>query len=308
VINQTTAWMQQTLKTNETYEAQLSLIYPYREITQTLSVLALVGLILLTFHPIARFLKEKPKTCSQQAPIPRRKAYLTWFILNLILFFPLIAAGFTLGFPPLIFGSAIAWWLLLLALISIVIYRRLSSGYQKISVINLVRKSLPSKKILLTSVIMFLVLLFIVSCLQFFGIGLKIVAPIFQEFTSVRRVLVFFALLPFFLPYFFAQQLYLITNQFTQKGKQEYIKIIFISVSPFLTFLALNFLPKIILDFWIIPSFAGFLIEFLWLMVPIFMITIFCSLYFYKRTNNFALGTLFNTLLLAWIAATVFPF
>jgi hypothetical protein len=72
--------------------------------------------------------------------------------------------------------------------------------------------------------------------------------------------------------------------------------------------LALNFLPKIIFNYWILPSFAGFLIEFLWLMVPIFIITTFCNLYFYKRTSNFGLGAIFNTLLLAWIAATVFPY
>jgi dienelactone hydrolase len=307
-INQTTVWMQQTLKTNQTYKAQLSPIYQYREITQALSVLALVSLILLTFYPIARFLKEKPKTLFLQDPIPSWKKHLTWFIVNTILFFPLIALGLAIGFPPLIFGSSIAWWLLLLSFISIVVFRSLSSKYQKVSIVDLLRKNLPSKKILLIAIINFLALLLIVSCLQFFGISLKIVAPIFQDFASVRRVLVFFAFLPFFLPYFFVQQLYLLTNDFGQKGKREYIKLIIISVSPFLTFLALNFLPKFFLDFWIIPSFAGFLIEFLWLMVPIFMITTFCSLHFYKRTNNFALGTIFNTLLFAWIAATVFPF
>jgi dienelactone hydrolase len=307
-ITQTTAWMQQTLKTHQATEDPLSLIYQYREIAQALSLLALVGLILLTINPIAGFLKKKPKAYIQDTYMPHWKAYAAWVIVNLVLFFPLIAAGFAVGFPPLIFGSSVAWWLLLLALISVTIFKRLSSGYGRVSIVNLVRQNLPSKKILLIAVILFLGLVVIASYLQVLGISLKIVAPIFQEFTSLRRVLVFFALLPFFLPYFFAQQLYLITNDFSQKGKREYIKLIFITISPFLLFLAINFLPKIFFGFWIIPSFAGFLIEFLWLMIPIFMITTFCSLYLYKQTSNFALGTIFNALLFAWIAATVFPY
>jgi len=98
-IIQTTAWMQQTL--TDQNRSQLSLIYQYREIDQALSVLTLVGLILLTFYPIASLLKVKPKTCNQNANLPRWKAYLAWFIVNLSLFFPLIAVGFAIPFSPL---------------------------------------------------------------------------------------------------------------------------------------------------------------------------------------------------------------
>jgi len=88
----------------------------------------------------------------------------------------------------------------------------------------------------------------------------------------------------------------------------DYVKFVLISISPFILFLGVNFLPKVFFDFWVIPSFVGFLIEFLWLLIPIFMLATFCSLYFFRQTGNLALGTIFNTLLLAWIAATVFPF
>ncbi len=309
-INQTTEWMQQTLKTTQAYENQLSPIYQYREIAQSLSVITLVGLILLTFDLTVGLSKEKPKTYIQEFCIPRWKAYSIWFIVNLSLFFPLIAVGFLIGFPPLIFGSSIAWWLLLLALISLLIFKRISagSGIRKASTLMIIKQNLPTKKTLLIAITLFLILVAVTGFLQEVGISLKIVAPIFQEFASAERVLIFFAFLAFFVAYFFVQQLYLIPNHYLLKGKTENFKIIFVNLSPFLLFLALNFLPKILFGFWIISSFAGFLIEFLWLMVPIFTITTFCSLYFYKRTRNFAVGTIFNTLLLAWIAATVFPF
>jgi len=309
VIRQTVIWMQQTLKTNQDYESHFGLIYQYREIAQALSVLALMGVVLLAFYPIEKLLKEKPKTYNQVYKSHWR-IKLAWLIANVCLFFPLIAIGFVIGFPPLIFGSSIAWWLLLLALISLVILKKanLHSPYAKISITKIIREHFPTLRILLIAVILFMGLVALVSCFQFFGISLKIIAPIFQEFASMRRVLVFFAFLPFFLPFFFIQQLYLAPVDFSQKGKFEYIKIVFVGVSPFILFLGINFLPKIFFDIWVLPSFAGFLIEFLWLMVPIFMITTYCSIYFYKRTNSLALGTIFNALMLSWIAATVFPF
>jgi hypothetical protein len=49
-------------------------------------------------------------------------------------------------------------------------------------------------------------------------------------------------------------------------------------------------------------------VEFLWLMTPIFAITTFCSIYLYRRTGSLTAGAVFNTLMLAWIAAVVFPF
>jgi dienelactone hydrolase len=306
-IIQTTAWMQQTLA-DQTCKSQLCLIYQYREIAQALSVLTLVGLVLFAFYPIAALLKLKQKTCIQNTSPPRWKAYLAWFVVNLSLFFPLIAFGFVIPFPPLIFGSAIAWWLLLLAIISIFFYKRIDASNEKTSVVNLIKQNLPTKKTLLVAVALFLVAVAVTSCLQAIGLSLKIIAPIFQEFASLRRVLVFLEFLPFFYPYFVAQQLYLLPKDYCQKRKRDYLTIIFVTVSPFLLFLALNFLPKTLFDFWIIPSFAGFLIEFLWLMVPIFIITTFCSIYLYNRTKNFVLGTIFNMLILAWIAATVFPF
>ena len=309
-IQQTTVWMQQTLKTKQDYEIQFGLIYQYREIAQAVSVLALVGLILFAFYPVAALPKEKPKIQDQGVYGSHWKIRLVWFALNLILFFPLIAIGFVIGFPPLVFGSSIAWWLLLLALIGLAVFGmvHLRSIHRKVSIADTIRQNLPSARILVVGVILFLVLVAVTSCLQFLGLNLKIVAPIFQEFASIRRVLVFLAFLPFFLPFFFVQQLYLVSSDFLKSGKMDYVKAVLISVSPFILFLGVNFLPKVFFDFWVIPSFGGFLIEILWLLIPIFMLATFCSLYFFRQTGNLALGTIFNTLLLAWIAATVFPF
>jgi len=311
-INQTIVWMKETLKPNQAPKSQQALIYPYREISQAALLLSLLGLILLTYYPLAFLLKTKPKkTQILESPSKQKwKTYIVWFTLNLALFFPLVAAGLVIGFPPQVFGSSIAWWLLTLALTGFFILHKTSfnSNSTKVSIIQTIKQSLASKTDVLMGVLLFLILLAVVSTLQAFDISMKLVAPILQEFASLRRVLTFFAYLPFFLPYFIIQQLYLFSNNFSSEGKMEYAKIAFVNASPFLLLLGLNFLPKVLFNLWILPSFAGFLIEFLWLMTPIFTITTLCNLYFYRRTHSLTLGTIFNTLMLAWIAATVFPF
>jgi hypothetical protein len=231
--------------------------------------------------------------------------FLLWFILNIALFFPLIALGFVIGFPPLVFGSAVAWWLLLLALISAAVVKRVNSA---VSIVKLFKEHLPSRPQLLTAIVLFLILYAATALIGLVGVDLKIVAPILQEFASIRRLLVFFAFLPFYYPYFIMQQHYLMPPPQQQNGKIEYLKIIFAAVSPFLLLLALNFLPKVLFGFWLIPSLGGFLIEFLWLMAPIFALTTYALVYFYRKTGGYAFGAVFNTLLLAWISANVFPF
>jgi len=300
--------MQQSLK--GTNNNQLGLIYPYREIAQTTVLLALIGLTLVAYYPMASFLKieETANLYTDQSQKLKRKRYLVWFILNLSLFFPLIIAGIAIPFPPLVFGSSISWWLLVTAIISLLIWNKMGLS-QKIdakALIQAIKKELHQKKGILLGVALFLILFATVSIIQAFGINVKLVAPIFQQFTSIKRTLVFFAFLPFFLPYFAMQHLYLING--LSKEKIEYVKIILVNVSPFLLLLALNFLPKVLFDFWLIPSFAGFIVEFLWLMTPIFAITTFCGIYLYRRTGSLSAGAVFNTLVMAWIAAVTFPF
>ena len=306
-ISQSIIWMQQSLKS--TQSDQLGLIYLYREIAQTTSLLAIIGLTLLAYYPVVSFLKkdETVNLYAGDSQRLKRKRYLVWFILNLSLFFPLIIVGIAIPFPPLLFGSSIAWWLLVTAIISFLIFNKMGLS-QKIdkTVIDTNKKELHLKKGILLAVALFLVLFATVSLIQAFGINVKLLAPIFQQFASMRRALVFFAFLPFFLPYFAMQHLFMLKG--LSKAKIEYVKIILANVSPFLLLLALNFLPKVLFDLWLIPSFAGFIAEFLWVMTPIFAITTFCGIYLYRKTGSLTAGTIFNTMVLAWIAAVAFPF
>jgi hypothetical protein len=57
-----------------------------------------------------------------------------------------------------------------------------------------------------------------------------------------------------------------------------------------------------------LPGMVGFLMEFLWLFVPIFAISTACSWLFYRNTSSIGLDVIFNALIFAWVAAVVFPF
>jgi hypothetical protein len=166
------------------------------------------------------------------------------------------------------------------------------------------------------ALILFIILLSITTVLALgFDFNFRIVTPIFRDFSSVHRILMFFIFVPFFFPYFVSEGLYL--HEFTEetqitKGNRycvrNYLVTIFAKSFPFIFLLFLQYAPKITFDFWLLPSFIGFLLEFLWLLIPIFLIASSFSWWFYKRTGNIIYGALFNALLMSWIASTVFPF
>lgn len=79
-------------------------------------------------------------------------------------------------------------------------------------------------------------------------------------------------------------------------------------VAPFVAVICVHYVPIVLFSLWVFPSFVGFLVEFFWLIGPIFIITTICSWWFYKNTRSVWLGAVFNALMMAWVASTTFPF
>jgi hypothetical protein len=169
----------------------------------------------------------------------------------------------------------------------------------------------------LVAIVLFAILFVVASSLQtLFGLNLRIIAPLFQAIASVRRLGAFLAFLPFSLAYFAAEGLYL--YEFIDKTQQRQqgnwvdlrncVKTVLIKIAPFLAVICLQYLPKVFFNVWILQGTFGFLVEFLWLIIPIFIITTVSSWWFYKNTGGVGTGAVFNAILLAWIASVVFPF
>ncbi len=321
VVLETASWMENTLKTTDISKNSLSnqTIYLERDAALLIALVSLIIVILVAYFPVASIVNSKTKEAktaySVQAP-SNWKAYVVWAILNLILFFPMIAVGLVISFPPLVFGSSMARWALAAGLVGLILlYRNRPKFSQDRVQLREIFKAAFGKTEILTAFSLFL-LMFAVSFLvqAVFKVDLKMMAPLFQVISSLRRFLAFLAFIPFFLAYFMIEGVYFHQLQFRSqdlrnwRGLSEYLKAILAKTSPFLLVLGLQYLPKLVIDVWILPSFIGFIGEFLWLIAPIFVITSTCSTWFHRKTGKIGVGAFFNALLLAWIASVVFPF
>jgi dienelactone hydrolase len=314
-------WMENSLGTNQASKtgSNVNIVYPEREVALLLALIGLIGITLMSYYPIARFISEKnTKSLSsvRNRASSRWKIRAVWGLLNLVLFFPMVLIGFAISFPPLIFGSSIAWWVLVTGLVGILMFAKNKPKLweAKPELKKTFRRSF-SRNGTVVAILLFVVLFTVSSLIQaFFTIDLRIMAPLFQELTQPRRVLAFAAFVPFFLAYFLAEGVYLHDPEDSKTRKEgsltkigEWAQVVFAKISPFLILIVVQYLPKLILNVWVLPSFLGFIAEFLWLIVPIFVLTTTCSWWFYNKTATTGTGAIFNALILAWVAAVVFP-
>jgi len=230
----------------------------------------------------------------------------------------MVFVGFAIAFPPLIFGASIAWWMLATGIIGLILLAKNLPKlfHSKIGLKETLQYAFDRRD-WLTAIVLFIILFAVASSLEtLFGLNLRIIAPLFQVIISVRRFFAFLAFLPFSLAYFAAEGLYL--HELIDKTQQRQqgnwvdlhncVKTVLIKIAPFLAVICLQYLPKVFFNIWILPGTFGFLVEFLWIIIPIFIITTACSWWFDKNTGRVGTGAVFDALLLAWIASVVFPF
>jgi dienelactone hydrolase len=323
VITQTIEWMQNSFKTASTSETKLdtNLIYLEREVAILASIVGLFGIVFLVFFSITRRIGSKAQKNAPEkrfAVLGNWRLYLVWDALNLVLFLPMIFVGFAIAFPALIFGASIAWWMLATGIVGLLL---LTKNLPKLFISKIRPKETLQRmfdgKDWLIAAILFIILFAVATSLEtLFGLNLRIIAPLFQAITSVRRLGAFLAFLPFSLVFFAAEGLYL--HEFSDKTQlrqlgnwvdlRNCVKIVLIKIAPFLAIICLQYLPKVFFNIWILPGTFGFLVEFLWIIIPIFIVNTTCSWWFYKNTGRVGTGAVFNALLVAWIASVVFPF
>ncbi len=316
VILETVAWMEETFPTMQPLgpHAPANLIYLEREVAILAVLAGLFGIVFVAFCAVAE--RVQPRSIGEMTRKDDWKAYAVWGVLNLGLLLPMFGVGFLVAFPPLVFGASIAWWMLAVGSIGVILLVKTAPRSVNTRSRLKERVSEFDKNAALLALTLFMLLFVIASLLEeVVHVNLRIIAPMFRAFTSVRRVIAFPAFVPFFLVYFVAEGFYLHKPREVQEREQEtkallhsYGKTVVWKIAPFVILLLIQYVPKICLDIWILPSFVGFLIEFLWLIVPIFMVTTTCSWWFCRNTRNVATGAIFNALVMAWVASGVFPF
>jgi dienelactone hydrolase len=318
-IAETVAWIEDSLGKRQNPASLLNprLIYVQREAAILLALAGLVGITVLSFSPINKLIhsaseRETPK--DDKATSLKWRLYAFWASVNLVLLFPMSAVGSAIAFPPLIFGASIAWWMMASGSVGLLGLAKFSGRILgKTFSLKQTLKDNFSKKEAVGSVISFALIFTIATILaDGFNFTFRIISPIFRDLTAARA-LVFPTFIPFFFLYFTAEGLLLHdlprhSSDTSRKQIRNYAETLIGKTLPFAVLLVIHYSGKILFDFWILPGFAGFLMEFLWLILPIFVITTSISWWFHKSTKRIFYGALLNALLMSWVASVVFPF
>ncbi|MDH5687063.1 MAG: alpha/beta fold hydrolase [Candidatus Bathyarchaeota archaeon] len=324
VVSEIVLWMTNALKSESPTQDVVSRgrsTYLYREVAILVSLSAFVCLI---FPISAIILNSFPSAVDQRTRKTKYgtmedwKSLITWGLLGLILFVPMFSLGFLIPFPPLIFGSSFAWWLLSVATSGLLLILFLLPKY---SAVRLDPKSLISESFnrlgATIAVVLFTMFYTIENLTEtIFLTDLRfLVIPIFNDLKPTARILTFLMFVPFFLTYFFVEGLYLHEfRKLSNRGWRSRLelsamgKAIAMKTSPYVAVLCVNYIPMLLLDFRIFPVSVGFLMEFLWGVIALFIISTACSWWFYRCTSAVGTGAIFNALLFAWSAASIFPF
>ena len=174
---------------------------------------------------------------------------------------------------------------------------------------ELVSSSFKKNDVLIASGMVTLLYLIGVSVEELTSLNLRIYVPILNALKPVNRAVVLPSYIPFFLVFFFVEGLYL--HVLRKGGGQEYtdlFRVLAIKLTPYMAVLGIQYVPMYTLNLRLFPELLGFFLEFIWAIVPLFAISTACSWWLHRVTGRIGAGAIFNSLLIAWVSASLFPF
>ncbi len=226
----------------------------------------------------------------------------------------MVFAGLLIAFPALVFGGSLAWWGLAVAISGWAVARYLLPKTEGGGpVLGKTLRDAFRPKECAVSIFAFAILYMIAASYgSLASFNLRLIVPLFRFLTPPARVIDFFVLLPFFLAYFLIEGAYLHVMRPKPKpgavsGVGNALSAVAIKVVPFLVVILVDYLPAALLNVRLFPSMVSFVLMFLWLVTPIFAAITAISWWFYRLTGRIGAGALLNAMLVAWIAAAVFP-
>jgi len=293
----------------------------YRDTSILIGLVTLLGLLLLISTTVFSFvhypkIKRNIQMRTKPQSIRDWKVLIVWGTLSLVLFFPMTLVGLSINIPPVIFGASIAWWTLATATIGLLVvalWSRFSNSELKVKAA--LTQAFDVQGVVAAALIFISLYLIATLVSTYMEIDIGIIVPFFRALVPTTRTPVFFMFIPFFFVYFTVEGIYL--HELRQPswrksalltGVVNLAKTVGVKVAPYLAILLLQYVPFVLFGFQLFPAFLGFLIEFLWLLIPIFIISTACSWWLYHSTTRIGLGAVFNALVFAWIAASLFPF
>ncbi|MCX6642732.1 MAG: dienelactone hydrolase family protein, partial [Candidatus Bathyarchaeota archaeon] len=312
---QTLKWLQSSFYPNmEILKLIKSPLYPLREMAIGIALTCLIASTI----PFAAFFEGLlPGSLGEQTKIRNRflrerNALLGWGLLGLLLYAPAMLGGSMIAFPPLIFGSGMAWWLLTSGIAGIIIIYLLGKKQPNGSfeLVDTIRESFKLRDVILSIVTIGYLYLFIYVSQLAFGEKLRLIVPILPVLNNLR-IPIFPLYFPFFLVYFTVEGFYLHVyrgRQYAGNAIDNLIRTGSLKLAPYLLLLAIQYGIMFATGNRLIPGFAGFFIEFIWAIVPMFIFSTAISWGMYRFTGRIGAGAILNSLIFAWICAGLFPF
>lgn len=314
IVSEVVAWIEETFDSPSRITlAPNDMSYLRLELCLLIALGAIVSLML----PLSTIISMKLTLSEPSRSRVKRRGLSTWRVtflwggLGLALFLPFMGLGSVISFPPQTFGSSLAWWLLGTGALGLAVLFILS---KRLSIRSVpFRRSFPEsfEKEETVIAILLVVFLYIVSVVveKYLEVNFRVFVPIFSSIGTVERALAFPTYLPFCVVYFYSEGLYLFEiRRGARLALFDLLEVWGIKLLPFVAVILLQYGSMYLFDVRLLPGFLGFFVEFLWVIVPLFVITTATSWWFHRLTGKIGMGVLFNSLVISWVSASLFPF
>jgi hypothetical protein len=308
-------WVNRSLKPHISYPMPVKpQTYLVREALMGVSLIAFVTAVV----PISQVVNDLIPGGPGESPQVRRRflrersVLVLWSLLGLVLYLPTMFLGTIITFPPLIFGSSMAWWLLTTGIVGLIILLVAAARQPRgsVNIFGFLRESFRIRDIALGLAVLAVLYTMAYLSYAFWAEKIRFIVPIFPPLTPIRAG-VFPPFIPFYIVYFVSEGLYIHVyrqRQTAGSAAGNAARTILLKLTPYLVLLAAQYLPMFAFDYRLLPGFLGFFIEFIWAIIPLFIVSTFVSWWLYRFTGRIWAGVLLNALLFAWASAGLFPF
>ncbi|UCG01982.1 MAG: alpha/beta hydrolase [Candidatus Heimdallarchaeota archaeon] len=235
-----------------------------------------------------------------------------WGFMGAILFLPMMIIGFFI--PPLLFGTSIIWWLFVWGILGLLLLKFILPKFTEVvpdirrDVIN----SFNKQETLIVAILIVIIYVSSMSLKIILNINFQVLTPLFGDLLPIPRLFLFFVFIPFLFVNFFADGLFFYEYYNQKEGEDvksavvQFFKIMGSKIVLFAFLIVILYGPLFLFDLKIIPGFLGLILEFMWGVIPIIIISSFFTDWFYRLTRSIGPGALFNALIIAWIIADTF--
>ncbi|MCE7743113.1 MAG: hypothetical protein GOP50_11750 [Candidatus Heimdallarchaeota archaeon] len=322
-INESVSWMANSFGI---IDENKEVLYPYRDISIFFGFFIFAGLFIplsnigMEFEFFRRKKEEESKdNIDLESVFGFWSIGTTWSFLHLILFVPpILLFGMRAIILPLSLGFTSIFWVLSLSIVgALIIFIRIKLKHKKLGTAEILRhlvKKLSNWRTLLLAVNCFLIMFSLDLILeQIPGISMKLMVPLFSEFTGMRA-LMFLVLVPFMFIYFIMDG-FISVGIYEKKLRSRErnaklwsaTQVTSLKLLPLILVLFIQYVPMLISGFQLFTGFLGFSMQFIIMLLPLFLIYSVATLWFYEKTKSVGSGALFNALMFAWTLSILLP-